>query len=846
MCTLLPDQLVIDRSSIRPEHISLIGAKAVGLSKLPPAWVPNFFIINYGLSSRWNAQNSKNTANCVKCNKILSKDEIELITNALQSLGITDKGKVIVRSSSPEEGIELRGMLESKVSEATTEAILASCDFIYEYASLKYVKKLLGSPNLAVIVQTYITPEESGHLSNERRVARRRQEWLWEFDHRQNPPTIGRFALKYGKSRTIAASTGELITNREKTVISQLRSVAAYINREELRLHMEWIWDGQRIWIVQGDKDTEKKGVNPRSYTSVIQSSQSTTALKSFIPVNSITHGRWEKLLCVKEFKNAGLPTAELWVLEDVSIISNLSARLVAEELKQDIKALLSSPIVIRTDTVPNSIIPEDMLPRSDCLTTERQAEEFFMEKSRNLLSKGVNPEDLCFIVHHYIPSRSSAFCLAYPNHPRVRIDSIWGLPDGLMYYPHDSFELNPDNLSTRQKLIRFKDDYLAPACDGDWKPVEAGKPWDWASSLTDEELILIGKSSQKLANYVNDCVQIMWFVDIPPDLGLPSLLPWFRKKGEPPKGAFAADPRVFSQNRVSIYTKDDLEEIESASGNISEGTVLRISPRVELLRDSQFLKKVADIANKHNIPVEIQGSMLQHAYYQLKQEGVNIQCVHFFKPVFKPQRFGKLVRDQIPLRIQRHGERAYTITITGDDLNKVLKAKVVEEALELLSATNVADVEEELGDALDVILSLAERMGITREELEKKIELKRKESGGFREGLILAETREVPLIDTDINTPQFTEKGGKSRLPLSDLGEGIAKITTRRIPQFTDDNKILIPLVPPDIRESVLEIGDSGIKLKIRYEDKDIILSWGREAPSISREQLPLPGLDI
>jgi len=840
------DNIVIPNDSVGPVNISHVGAKAKGISNLPPNWVPSFFVISCELSRRWNNQNPQNTANCVKRSKILSEDEIELITNALKSIGITDKGKVIVRSSSPEEGIELRGMLESKVSEATTEAILASCDFIYERASSKYVKKLLGSPNLAIIVQTYIEPKEAGHLSNERRVAKRRQEWLWEFEHRQKHPTIGRFALKYGKSRTIPASTGELIANKEETVISQLRSVAAYVNKEELRLHMEWIWDGQRIWIVQGDKDAEKKGANPRSYTSVIKSSQSTTALNSFIPVSSITHGRWEKLLCVKEFKNAGLPTAELWALEDVSIISNLSTGLVTKGLKQDIKALLSSPIVIRMDIIQNSIISGDMLPRSDCITTEQQAEEFFIEKSRNLLLKGINPEDFCFVVHHYIPSRSSAFCLAYPNHPRVRIDSIWGLPDGLIYYPHDSFELNPDNLSTMQKLIRFKDDYLAPAYDGDWKPVKAGKPWDWSSSITDEELILIGKSSQRLANYVNDCVQIMWFVDIPPNLGLPSLLPWFRKKGEPPKGAYEADPRVFSRNRVFIYTKDDLEEIESASGKTSEETVLRISPRTELLRDSQFLKTLADIAKKHNMPVELQGSVLQHAYYQLKQEGVKIQCVHFFKPVFKSQKFGKLVRDQIPLRIQRRGERAYTITITGDALNKVLKAKVVEEALELLSATNAADIEEELSDVLDVIFSLAERMGFTREELEKKIEIKRKESGGFREGLILAETKEVPLIDIDINTSQFKEKGEKSRLPLSDLEEGIAKITTRRIPQFEGDNKILIPLVPPDIRESVLEIGDIGIKLKIRYEDKDIILSWGRGAPRIPREQLPLPGLDI
>ena len=79
-------------------------------------------------------------------------------------------------------------------------------------------------------------------------------------------------------------------------------------------------------------------------------------------------------------------------------------------------------------------------------------------------------------------------------------------------------------------------------------------------------------------------------------------------------------------------------------------------------------------------------------------------------------------------------------------------------------------------------------------------------------------------------------------------MGEGIARITTRRVPQFEDDKKILIPLVPPDIRESTLEMEIWGIaiKLRIRYEDKDIILSWGREIPRVPPEQRPLPGLDI
>lgn len=836
------DELIIHDDSVGSMHISIVGAKAIGISNLPRSWVPKFFVLGNKLSSRWDARysHSEKRGVTVKCEQILAEDEISLIADALKSLGIPDGGHIIVRSSSPKGGIELRGALISEVSEATPEAIMTSCDNIYQYASSEQVKKYFGPLNLALIVQTYVKPKAIGHLSNERRVAKRRQEWLYEFEHREKHSPFGRFALKYGKRRTIRANTEQLTALNEQDLIRQLRSVAAYIDGERLRLHMEWIWDGQRLWIVQGDKDPETQGRSPQSYLSAMKSSQSAVTLKSFVPANSITHDRWHKLLCPKDFRSAELPTADLWVLEDTSILLNLQNGSITEELKQDIETLVSNPIVIRMDIAPYSDMLSEMLPRSDCLTTPEATEEFLIRQSRGMLSRGIDPGGFCFIVHRYIPSRSSAFCLAYPNRSRVRIDSIWGLPDGLLFYPHDSFELNPGDLGMLKKHIRFKDNYLASTTNGEWIPVRAGRSWDWAASIRDEELALIGKASQALADYVNDCVQIMWFVDIPDNLGLPSLLPWWYKRGEPPGGVHEADPRVFNRNRIFVSTQDDVEKIPVGHGKTLEETALRLTPKPELLRDGGFLKAIANKAKEHDLPVELQGSILQHAYYQLKRSGVKIQCVDFFTPVFLSRQFGKLVRDQIPLRIQKGGERVYTVALTGEDLVKVLKAKAVEESLELQSATNVVDIEEELGDILEVILSLAERMGFSIKDFNEKVELKRKERGGFREGLLLIETKEVPLIDIDRSTSLLTREGRKARLPLLYKEGGIARITTRRIPRH-QNGAIAIPLVPPDIREAALRLEDLGVVLKIRYEDKEVVLRWARETPKVSREQLRL-----
>lgn len=840
MRTAWLEKLVIKRDSVEAGHIPLIGAKAIGLSNLPQSWVPDFFVITTSLAKKWGSHHTGEKKIAVKCQQILKDGEIQLIAEALKGLGIQDGERVIVRSSSIEEGIELRGTFISKVSKATPEAILASCDVIFHQASSVNLKKYFNSQNLAIIVQKYIEPKASGHLSNERRVARRRQEWLYEFEQGQSIRPTGRFALKYGRKRTTRATTEELITPNRKELIYQLRSVAAYIDNEGLRLHMEWVWDGQKLWIVQGDKDPEIQGPNPLSHLSTVRSSQGDITLRSFISANLIKHNRWNKLQCMKDFQSAGLPTANLWVLEDISILSELQRGLIVEELKQDIGILVANPIVIRMDIESQGGLPPEMLPRSDCLTTLNSAEEFLIRESRNMLSRGIGPEGFCFIAHQYIPSRSSAFCLAFPNRSRVRVDSIWGLPDGLLFYPHDSYELNPNDIYSFKKRIRFKDNYLATATHGEWTPVRAGKPWDWSASLKKEELIAIGKDSQRLADYINDCVQVMWFIGIPSNLGLPSVLPWWYKRGEPPPGVHEADPRVFHRNRIFMSTKDDLGKIPINQGRIPEGTTIRLTPKPELLRDVEFLKAVANKSREFNIPVELQGSILQHAYYQLKQLGVRVQSVDFFTPTFKARIFGKLVRDLIPLRIQKGGERMYTVKLTDEDMIKVLKAKAVEEALELQSTTNIDDIKEELGDVWEVILSLAERISLPIEELNQRVEFKRKERGAFREGILLIETKEVPLIDIDRGADWATRQEEKPRLPLPDIGEGTAAITTRRIPQY-HEGKIAIPLVPSDIREAALKVEDLGVVFKIKYEDKEIILSWGRETPQVPREQLRL-----
>jgi len=811
----------------------LVGAKASGLSDFPKSWVPRFYVLTTELYKRWYDCSRRGCP--TPCQQILAEEDRAVLLDCLTGLELPMEGKVIVRSSSSTEGLELRGQFMSTVSDTALAAVLVSCDAIYQHASSLDTRSPSGQLDLALIIQVYVDPKATGHLSNERRVARRRQEWLYEFNRVDGSTAIGRFAIK---KNTLRADSGKLNAPTYRDLVRQLRSVAAFVNDLGIRLHMEWVWDGERLWIVQGDKDPETRGRNPGACFSSAKPRQNAISLNSLVPAAFITHERWHKVQCQKDFKDAGLSTAPLWVLEDPSTLSCLQAGVVTSQLKEDVAVLLSWPIIIRIDTARD--IPTELLPRSDCLTGALETEEFLVKHSLQMHQRGLGPQDFCFIVHQYIPSRSSAFCLAYPDRPRVRVDSIWGLPDGLLFYPHDSFELDLQKPEAAKKHVRFKDDYLAPSSDGQWLPAKAGRPWDWTCSATDEELALIGRDSQKLANHLGDCVQVMWFVGIPNGLGLPSSLPWWHKRGKPPQPIEEADPRVFSRKRLRICSEDDLERIQAEDPTALQGTVVRLIPRPELLRDGQFLEAVASLANEHGLPLELQGSPLHHAYYQLARLGVRIQCTDVFAPVFKEQIFGKLVRDRIPLEIERRGERVFSRPLVGEDLTKFLKAKAVEEALELQSATSVSELLEELADLYEIISSLAERHGLSISEVSDKAESKRNQRGSFRDGLVLLETREVPLLDQRRSSIRLTRRRAGLTPAMLDAEEGIAQIITERGPRY-ENGQIVIPLVPPDIRDATLRVEGLGVTFKVRYENKEIVIRLTREVPQVPANQLRL-----
>lgn len=101
--------------------------------------------------------------------------------------------------------------------------------------------------------------------------------------------------------------------------------------------------------------------------------------------------------------------------------------------------------------------------------------------------------------------------------------------------------------------------------------------------------------------------------------------------------------------------------------------------------------------------------------------------------------KYDKLIRDKIPEIIKNAGKTCQTRHLEEDDYRRYLREKLKEEVDEFLVHRNI----EELADILEVVYTLGEELGSSKEELEAVRMKKREERGGFLKRLLLVEVRE-------------------------------------------------------------------------------------------------------
>ncbi len=98
-----------------------------------------------------------------------------------------------------------------------------------------------------------------------------------------------------------------------------------------------------------------------------------------------------------------------------------------------------------------------------------------------------------------------------------------------------------------------------------------------------------------------------------------------------------------------------------------------------------------------------------------------------------------KLVRDKIPEILREKGINPSIRIVTSSEFDFFLRAKIVEEAQELLESGD----SEEIVDILEVIDALIELRKADRAMLDLQRETKKLYRGGFKQGYVLTEESE-------------------------------------------------------------------------------------------------------
>ncbi|MBT9523419.1 MAG: nucleoside triphosphate pyrophosphohydrolase [Dechloromonas sp.] len=837
----------LEPPAVQPE---LVGLKAFGLACLPDVWVPPFCVLDQAF-----VQHVVSTQNVALVEKYL---------NTLEWFRAPELDEFIVRSSATHETIRSRGALVShRSSKAQLLEALTRC--------IRETSESEGDVHW--LVQPYVSPIHQGHLSNERRISLAKRDWLLEFESKglaapQESKPIAIRKWREGADLSIAP----LECSAAIEIDGVLRTPVRWASDRRLRLHFEWVWNGKKIYIVQSDTCDEQAGVNPYDLLPKAIPAVSTETLNCFRKATKSDFDKYRKLSNTKLYTDLGYVLPDFFVLDDQKLIKELIDGNLSTVLADDLKLLTTRPLVFRTDGV--GIPPEDrqMLPRSDELRSVPAVVEWFSKKLRGASEQIKQHFDkLVFICHHYLPAAASAWSYADPNKRIVRIEALWGIPEGMYWFSHDAYEVDTgDTILSRaeasakrfrlSKRERYKEWYIAPDDVGVWRAHRTDAKHDWKGTLQDEWYAEIAITTRKIAEALGYPINLMWFLDLHKDASSHVILPWFHEKSELVKGDLKGSPRhKYSHSKiVEIRTAVDLQMLSSKVDDNDLHGISRITVTPsdsELVRNLSFLSDLAKIAIKAQATIELNGGVLSHVFYILSRAGCAVEVVDLFGAKEETLVFRKLVRDKIPESIINKGEQVTQVTLRGENLLAALKAKLIEEAMEVADSTSTTEIVEELADVQEVIHAISKHVKITKANVESVRKEKREKRGGFDAAKVLVKTsapgslvdstnarikyqdspdlfdsteptiNPASLLEPDISLHQDFRLHGSNRerfleieFPAA-LSSSVHRVTEFSISGATELGRIEIPLVG----EWILSRNGAQLKVRLSLRDKPL-----------------------
>lgn len=746
MPLLLPKQRDVGRVYKKFDLLARrYGDKAAGLSILPPAWTPPFIAIPVAVHKQWRTTGEVSLDSC--------SDDIQVWLNAHRDTSL------LVRSSGYRENLRDRGTLKTlKLARACSiENLTDAIREIYEHARSAYPNRILG-----IVVQVEKAPDASGHLSNETALTPTRNQWKYETESPVWGPPQGlntKFAPDPDPSLPIQG--------KGPYPHEAMRSLGNWINKAVApRTHIEWVFSEGRLWAVQLDLEWRQKdeGIDPRSILRTVAGvspNPSGAHVFKLHTLNEPTQSKKLANLCDFDFSDDN-PPPNLFQATAEQIAAELNASR-QEPLAQEIDELTAGRCVIRTDLL-NSVHAFN-LPRTDTITGT-QAVGWLAEQIQNFKAQGVALNEVVFVLHSFISALSAAWVYAQPGDPIVLVDSLWGLPDGLQFLPHDSHQVDSVRGVLLSEKIRYKPRFLKEENGGVWKYVDVLVAKGRQRSLARKDVIEIALRTAKIAERIDAAAQVMWFCGVPSNYGIGPNIPWFRARdfADPP-------PRQQIKHKpVDIKSFDDLNRLGPGPHTLC------LMPGAPLVRDEAFLDAVIAKAEATRSAVAMQGSLLGHTFYKLSNAGLPVilhdPVQHYRKRGRKT--FGKIVRDKVPAGIKSKGEIVREAILDPQDIIAGLAAKLCEESVELLQAKGASQRVEELSDISELMAALRNFSGVSDEELKDTVDKKRQKRGGFQERRI--------LLETSLPMPGFS-KENIPEVSLRDIAHAVIQRNNISIP---------------------------------------------------------------
>lgn len=729
------------------------GTKVAGLQILPAVWIPPYAALPAWIFDEWSAHPDDWTKR-IRRRQIHLEQAAELVSQG-------GRYPVIVRSSAVGEGLEDRGLYKSIVLEqgASFETVTAAVADVFRH----FVEQARHSA-MGICLQRYMTPDFAGHVSNEAHLSATRNQWKYGIEVPAFAPDRGlnsKFAPAADESKALPLTT-------QKDITPVLRQVCNWINlRVDGRSHLEWCGAHGQLWIVQVDQESPtSSGANPHIMPEA-RGGQETffeadpSGLFQLYRIQD--DPPWRKLRNIRDFwTGAEPPRHRLFYATADRLGEALARRSGAEAVAAEIDALTGGRAVLRTDCKDPKIRSFN-LPRTHTVDGN-QASRWIKTTLQAMATKGANAADVAIILHSYIPARAAAWSYYSPGDDVVQLDCLWGLPDGLQFLTHDSFQIDARTGEELAAQVRYKRDFLQEQDDGSWRYVAVARQFGRDRVLSRDALRVIALETVSIARNIKERAQIMWFCDLPPELGMGAHLPWFRSKEF--MGYAAASRPPLPTRRVR--TLADLEALEHDERRF----IIVAAPDVELVRDDDaFLDRLIVLATSRGLMVELSGSILGHAYYRLRSAGVVVLVAQPKYPRVRGlHRHFKVVRDAIPENIAAKGERVSFGRLSSSEAVVALIGKLFEEGLELKAARTPAQHLEELADVLEVVRGLAVTSGVQWDDLMTAASEKRDKRGGFEQQMVLLETAR-PMPGRSVKPSLSSDERGQS-IQLSDLGD--------------------------------------------------------------------------